>query len=261
MSPFPGEPPSSVPLHGRGRQDRVESVCHHLESTGPAGGPSPGVVRAACLAGAGRRSTSVGPHTPGGEPGRVRRGRGPRRSETHLASLGLVEPSAFRRVVQRLPLHRHDHRARPPAEQAPLRPDRARIRHVPPSRFRTVLAACASRWLAGLLHPAADRGVHRVAASRADACLRRSGAFPPVPGPPELDHRASRTCVTAGLGPLAVRLPCGRFDLGALLPRSSSRRGPPCSGTRREALLGFPPGRSGLRRRGRAAVVGATDRT
>lgn len=80
-----------------------------------------------------------------------------------------------------LPLHRHDRRASTPAQQAALRsgggqpPDR-----VPPSWFRTTLAACSARRLAGLLHPAADHGVHRVSCP-VHASMER--AVPAVPGP------------------------------------------------------------------------------
>ena len=51
---------------------------------------------------------------------------------------------------------------------------------VPPSWFRTTLTVSSARRVAGLLHPAADPGVHRVSADRlqADGGLPRDARFP-----------------------------------------------------------------------------------
>jgi hypothetical protein len=78
------------------------------------------------------------------------------------------------------PLHRHLHRASTPARWQP-RFGQTATSHpdpVPPSWFCTTWTASSARWAAGLLHPAADPGVHRV---WADACEQTVG-FPAMPG-------------------------------------------------------------------------------
>jgi hypothetical protein len=163
----------------------------------------------------------------------------PRRSETHLTSLGSL-PSAFLRVLQRAPLRRHTPRARSrgpkPASGRSL-PGTVRV---PSSRFLTALTACATRGLAGLLHPAADPGVHRVPDLRR-ACPRclgstsRCHALQSVPLPCSRTRRHRQAVPPRRQAGLATHP-----DLEALIRwgvRCGERRfrhDPPA------ALLGFP---------------------
>jgi hypothetical protein len=76
-----------------------------------------------------------------------------------------------------------------PTRSRALRRDAADVALVPSSPFLPASTASSTAGLAGLLHPAADPGVHRVAALDA-ACLRSSPRFPsdacpPEPFPPE----------------------------------------------------------------------------
>lgn len=62
-------------------------------------------------------------------------------------------------------------------------PTLPRVEHVPPSWVLTTLTAFSTESFAGLLHPAADHGVHRVAVL--GHALARFGTFPPMLHPPE----------------------------------------------------------------------------
>jgi hypothetical protein len=110
----------------------------------------------------------------------------------------------------------------------------------PPSWFLPTLTVSSSMDFAGLLHPAADPGVHRVSAS-ATRLATRLVRFPdgastlqsfPLP--------SSRSCVTAGRFPLAVAgLPPGRPR--GLPPLVSPLHLPSVAGRAMpDALLGFP---------------------
>lgn len=119
--------------------------------------------------GAGRRPVRAGrgPTPSASSPRRLlvgcRHAAGLWRSETHFALRGSCsEPSAFLRVLQRLPLHHRFTGCVLPkgfpseATRLPATP------HVPSSRFLPASTACATRRFAGLLHPADGHGVHRV---------------------------------------------------------------------------------------------------
>lgn len=77
-----------------------------------------------------------------------------------------IEPSAFHRVSQRPPLRRHlcwSPLPRACARFGPASPDAALV---PPSPFLPASTASSSCRFAGLLRPASDHGVHRVATLR-----------------------------------------------------------------------------------------------
>jgi hypothetical protein len=103
------------------------------------------------------------------------------------------------------------HSRRPwPLDLSREREDRAprSLRHrAPQPSARSVLVVLhhldglLHRRLAGLLHPAADPGVHRVSAR---SVCRPSHASPPMPYPSELVHLQSRISVTGDRCPLAV---------------------------------------------------------
>jgi hypothetical protein len=139
---------------------------------------------------------------------------------SRVARLNLVLPSAFHRVVQR---------TAPPStsrsESSPAAVPRDEgfgaglpgPAHGPPSWFLTTLTGCASERFAGLLHPAADHGVHRVAAPPSHL---------PVPG-----RELSPRCST--LQSLPLPRSHSRVTAAALPPRGHQVR----TWTRLEALL------------------------
>lgn len=90
---------------------------------------------------------------------------------------------------------------------APPRPIVPPTELIPTSRFLAALPVYASRRSAGLLHPAADHGVHRVCrpARRVPASV---GVVLPMPGPPELALPRQRTPRHRAILP-----PCRSSDL------------------------------------------------
>jgi hypothetical protein len=111
----------------------------------------------------------------------------------------------------------------------------------PPSWFLTTLTGCSSGSFAGLLHPAADHGVHRVAAPPCHLPVVGRRAFPTVPHPPELSplaqqaRRHRRTLPPRrqpGCEPCSTSRPCSTRESVALPPR--------CRGAAPVALMGFP---------------------
>jgi hypothetical protein len=90
------------------------------------------------------------------------------------------------------PLHRH-------TELRPTRDTEVPRTAVPTTVgrhlwFLTTWAACSAAPGAGLLHPAAGHGVHRLSGSQQTLCCQRPpGAFPPVLHPPKKSAPDSRT--------------------------------------------------------------------
>lgn len=121
---------------------------------------------------------------------------------SRVARLGC--PSAFLRIVQRT-----SSPSTSPWESSPTHlavcfgPTLPRVEHGPPSWFLTTLTGSSSRGFAGLLRPAADHEVHRVAAlaaasRRTTERSHRCHTLQSIPLP------NSRTRVTASPCPRAV---------------------------------------------------------
>jgi len=152
---------------------------------------------------------------------------------------GLYKPSAFLRVSQRPPLRRHPCWSPLPRACARFGPTPPSARHVPPSPFLPASTVSSTNRFAGLLRPASDPEVHRVATHR-----RRMPATASA-----LSHRCSpsrafpfREAVPAsprGLAPLsffgnadATSRPCSARKSVAATTRGRSAL--------LDALLGFP---------------------
>lgn len=161
------------------------------------------------------------------------------RSETLLASPGLM-PGAFHRVLQRPPLRRRNHGVpRPGCPRTPFVPTLPSAECDPPSWFLTTLTApppTTCRHVAACCRPWGSPGFGSPRRSRA---------------PPEPPHRChtlqslplagSRTRVTAGPFPLAVRRHAVPARPRGLAPPSSPLRPPlACAWGTPDALLGFP---------------------
>jgi hypothetical protein len=150
-----------------------------------------------------------------------------------------IEPSAFHRVSQRPPLRRQPCWSPLPracARFGPASPDAALV---PPSPFLPASTASSSCRFAGLLRPASDPGVHRVATlrRRMPATTQR---FPTDACPSELlpsekrfsRHRESMPPCRSTATPLRLR---GLVPLGNPLRQWVRGRTPSP-----DALLGFP---------------------
>jgi hypothetical protein len=169
----------------------------------------------------------------------VRRGWTPPLSETPLALPGSNDAEHLPQGSQRPPLRRHLRwRPLPPAcaSFGPTSPDAA---HVPSSPFFPASTASSANGSAGLLHPAADHGVHRVSAHR-DRMPATASALP---------HRClpSRAFPSREASPASPRDPAPLPFVGDADPATR-----PCSAresvttadrfqsTSPDALLGFP---------------------
>lgn len=141
---------------------------------------------------------------------------------------------------QRTPLRRHAHRCPHPRARARFGKSPPGDLHVPPTPFLPASTVSSTDGSAGLLHPAADPGVHRVAAPRDRVPAIRSALSlrcPPFRAFPSREAWPTSPWTSAPL-PLAG-------NASGSTPRPSSARESVATWTRGrvaslDALLGFP---------------------